>query len=564
MAYGLYDGSLKSIPGLGGYLQQTELNQQGDARNLQSGMQLMTMIKEQKAQQDDAAVRQVLSQGGDPGKVIQSLLKVGSPQAVQMAQHVMTINQAQQSLDAMKGLNLTDPDAMRRAAMGNPTHAGPLLAMADKIQQRQADTAEHAAQVSTPTPITEAPTVGYQARNGQQPALAERANSVSGVMVPKGTRFPGTTQETAEDLPKDIFDRMVAAAGGQDKPIAISDRPSTNPAENTQNTGGLFSQFYNSPISVIPKSAAASQVALDSSNPLAIAPKSWNDKATAMGTREASLAQAQALAGMRNDTANRRIDVGADNGEANRNANRENILLRQGVNPDGTLSANGEARARLIASGKMSATAQDRGVMARVQQLNPNWSNADYQTNLANEKAFTSGKKGDTVRSFSVTIDHLHTLKDLADALDNNDVQAFNRFGNYIATQTGKPAPTDFNAAKALVADEIVKAVVGASGALGDRETAQATLNAANSPAQIAGVIDTYERLMSGQLRGLHQQYTSSGGTKDFNSFLSDEAKAAADAHPAPGTAPEVKGSGPMKQIGGKTYIKVNGKWYEQ
>lgn len=136
-------------------------------------------------------------------------------------------------------------------------------------------------------------------------------------------------------------------------------------------------------------------------------------------------------------------------------------------------------------------------------------------------KQFNTGKQGDQVRAFDVGISHLNTLSTLADGLDNNDTKLVNKAANLWKEQTGQEAPTDFNAAKEVVGNEIVKAIVGAGGGVGDREKAQQALNAANSPAQLKGVINTYKTLMSGQLGGLKQQYENSTGRKDFYDRLS-------------------------------------------
>jgi hypothetical protein len=149
----------------------------------------------------------------------------------------------------------------------------------------------------------------------------------------------------------------------------------------------------------------------------------------------------------------------------------------------------------------------------------------DVASQSAAVKAFTSGKQGNAVRSFNVALSHLDTLGRLADALHNGDTQAFNKLGNAIAAQTGKAAPTSFEAVKHIVGDEIVKAVTGSAGALGDREAAAKTIDAANSPAQLKAVMDNYRELMRGQLDGLHQQYETSTGRKDFDRFLSQSAK---------------------------------------
>lgn len=140
-------------------------------------------------------------------------------------------------------------------------------------------------------------------------------------------------------------------------------------------------------------------------------------------------------------------------------------------------------------------------------------------------KQFNTGKQGDQVRAFDVGISHLNTLSTLADGLDNHDTKLINKAANAWKEQTGKEAPTDFNAAKEVVGNEIVKAIVGAGGGVGDREKAQQALSAANSPAQLKGVIGTYKTLMSGQLGGLKQQYENSTGRKDFYDRLSPSSR---------------------------------------
>jgi len=146
-------------------------------------------------------------------------------------------------------------------------------------------------------------------------------------------------------------------------------------------------------------------------------------------------------------------------------------------------------------------------------------------------KSFSDGKLGSTVRSFNVSISHLDTLDQLTDALHNGDAQAMNRASNYFKSQTGNPAPTNFEAAKKVVADEVVKAIVGTGGGVTDREEAAKTIAAANSPAQLKGVIGTYKELMRGQLHGLQQQYEVSTGRKDFDKFLSPAAQAVDKQH---------------------------------
>lgn len=182
-----------------------------------------------------------------------------------------------------------------------------------------------------------------------------------------------------------------------------------------------------------------------------------------------------------------------------------------------------------------------QAVMARVMELNPDYQANEFGSRSKAYKDFASGKLGQQVASFNRSFAHLDTLSQLGEAMQNGDVQAINKIGNAFARQTGKAAPASFDAAKKVVADEIVKAIVGAGGGVADREEAASTINNASSPAQLAGVIDTYKELIGGQLFSLQQQYEQSTGRKDFDRLLNKEVIAYRDAHPmggAPKPAP--------------------------
>lgn len=172
-------------------------------------------------------------------------------------------------------------------------------------------------------------------------------------------------------------------------------------------------------------------------------------------------------------------------------------------------------------------------LMQAVNQINPGYDATQYGSKNKARLDFATGKNGNTVRSLNVAVQHLDQLGQLSDALANGNVQLVNKIGNFFASQTGGQAPTNFNAAKQIVGDEIVKAIVGTGGGSGDREKAQESINAASSPQQLAGVIRTYQGLMSGQLSGLKQQYEKSTGLHDFEDYLAPETKAKLQTHSA-------------------------------
>ena len=194
-------------------------------------------------------------------------------------------------------------------------------------------------------------------------------------------------------------------------------------------------------------------------------------------------------------------------------------------------------------------------IMGKVKEYNPNFDAKQFPIRQAAEKAFTSGRQGDQVRSFNVAINHLGTLKDLTVALQNGDIKQINRAAQAFAEQTGETPPTNFDAAKKIVGDEISKAIIGAKGSLGDREATAASISRMNAPQQLSGVIDTYLKLMGGQLSGLRQQYESGTMKKDFNErFLTKEGLNAVK-----GGIPEFATEADAVKAGAKGHVKIGG-----
>jgi hypothetical protein len=174
------------------------------------------------------------------------------------------------------------------------------------------------------------------------------------------------------------------------------------------------------------------------------------------------------------------------------------------------------------------STAFGQAVLARVKELNPEYNDIRYGEIDKSTKAFATGKQGDIARSLNVAIDHIGTAESLIDAMNNGDINLINKLGNKIAAETGSTAPTNFEAVKHIVADEITKSVVGGPGALADREAMAEQIRSSNSPAQIRGVLTQFKSLMRGQLDGLADQYERTTGNPDFEEkFLSPAARAA-------------------------------------
>jgi len=153
--------------------------------------------------------------------------------------------------------------------------------------------------------------------------------------------------------------------------------------------------------------------------------------------------------------------------------------------------------------------------------------NAKLKSQGSSTQAFATGKQGQAVNSMNVATEHLGLLRDLSKALDNGDIRAFNSIGQTYSQQTGSPAPTNFDTAKQIVGDELIKAVIGSGAGVADRENIQTAFNKASSPQQLQGAIDNAFKLMGGQLKGLKLQYEQTTGKKDFEDHLTPAARAA-------------------------------------
>lgn len=224
-------------------------------------------------------------------------------------------------------------------------------------------------------------------------------------------------------------------------------------------------------------------------------------------------------------------------------------------NLDGTLPPMGMGKAAAAGRSAILNKAAElaSGVDPTEQRKNQLGNKNEIASQGASVREFARGKLGNSVRSFNVSLSHLETLGNLADALHNGDAKMINKVGNYFAEQAGGAAPTNFDAAKKIVGDEIVKAIVGSGGGVHDREEAARVIAASNSPAQLKGSIETYKELMRGQLTGLRQQYETSTGKNDFDKFLSPHAKEAVK----PVSALPQKAAAPVTIAGAADYAKV-------
>lgn len=160
----------------------------------------------------------------------------------------------------------------------------------------------------------------------------------------------------------------------------------------------------------------------------------------------------------------------------------------------------------------------------------------------ATVRDFSAGQSARRVTANNTAINHLDTMSKLATDLGNSDLRVANAAATAFAKATGAPAPASFDAARQLVAAEVIKAVVANGGGVKEREEASNQFSRANSPAQLKSVINTYKELLGGQLDTLGQQYESGTGRKDFESKLTPATRKVFDSVRGKTEAPAASG----------------------
>ena len=327
-------------------------------------------------------------------------------------------------------------------------------------------------------------------------AQQSKAQKYAGLL---GESDPVKFQQALAQMPEYAPELVKSRLAGMTK----QDNPMIVPAGSTVYQGGQA--VYTAPKDMVEKSPFGT-VSPSDFTPASLAKfaqtKQWTDLQPV--AKEMTPYQSEELKIRRSELANKNtIDTGS-------------------VDATASMIANGQVAPL---SGFAMKTPWGQKVMQRVNELNPQFSGATFGNVKQAEQKFNVGKQGDTVRSLNVATNHLDTLGGLADALNTGNVQLLNKATNAWKTQTGQAAPTNFEGAKKIVADEVVKAIVGSGGGVADREEAARSIQAASSPAQLRGVINTYKELMHGQLNGLRQQYEQSTGKNDFDRFLSTQVK---------------------------------------
>jgi hypothetical protein len=185
------------------------------------------------------------------------------------------------------------------------------------------------------------------------------------------------------------------------------------------------------------------------------------------------------------------------------------------VGPDGkplsgeaylaTLQPAYAAMVKAIAGGRQTQLPRGKElawIMSAVNQYDPTFTNQRAEL----RKAFTTGKDGSNIGALNTATVHLDQLADVAKAMQNGNFHPGNEFFNATWRMFGNATPTNFEGLKSAVAGELANALKGNAT---DVEIANLSksIDAANSPQQLAGVIDTHMHTLGAKLNTYDERY---------------------------------------------------------
>jgi hypothetical protein len=173
----------------------------------------------------------------------------------------------------------------------------------------------------------------------------------------------------------------------------------------------------------------------------------------------------------------------------------------------------------------LARQAFDKELAARYPQYNQ----MNYGVEKKVQQEFTSGDAAKSLTAFNTAIQHATQAQQAANALDNGDVRTLNKIGNALGVEIGSDKVTNFNAIKSALTGEVSKVFKGGQATDAEIKEVQGPLNAANSPAQLHGALDTVIHLMNSKRDALKAQYEA--GKKGQPNFGGGET-GGAQSHP--------------------------------
>jgi hypothetical protein len=153
-----------------------------------------------------------------------------------------------------------------------------------------------------------------------------------------------------------------------------------------------------------------------------------------------------------------------------------------------------------------------QNLLAEVKGIKPDYNSGDFEVEQGVKKMATSGAVGQQLLAIGTAREHMKLFNELADALDNTDVQVLNKIGNTFGVQFGSDKATNERIAAQAFGGEVGRAFDGAGVIGAEREQAAKAYSDYLSKGQFKGAVETVDKLLAGKQKAAHDWFDQ--GTK--------------------------------------------------
>jgi hypothetical protein len=151
-------------------------------------------------------------------------------------------------------------------------------------------------------------------------------------------------------------------------------------------------------------------------------------------------------------------------------------------------------------------------LMARVNQLNPNWSDVNYANFKKNDQAYQgNGKQGLKLQSMRTAVNHLGFYNEVMNAMDQaqqtGNKQRLNALVQQWNQEMGPTLSATVNTIAGIIGKEVVNAYVQGGGVAEEREKLEGYLKASLSPGQRQNNLRAIGNLLGGAMNSMVDSY---------------------------------------------------------
>ena len=206
-----------------------------------------------------------------------------------------------------------------------------------------------------------------------------------------------------------------------------------------------------------------------------------------------------------------------------------------GMSPKQIFEDNAHAVASYAMNPRDIPIKERAALLAEARKINPAYNEGDYSNRNKAVGYWQIGKGSQQLQSFKTVQGHLDSMDKLIDALQNKDLKAQNRIINFFKTQLGDTSVTNFETAKQVVANEVVRAIsaVGGTSALADRQEAARIFDAAKTPDMLKESIGVLKDLINSKVDTARGFYQAATGRDDFDKLIAPKIMGVSETTPS-------------------------------